>query len=195
MHCSVEGCQKEADRPRMRMCEAHYMRQRRHGHTDRKIIGKPQLLHSAGYIVCLAPEHPLAVRRHARYEYQHRIVFFDAHGEGPFACHVCGKAVGWHDMHVDHLNDVKVDNRIENLSAACEVCNPWRASERAGKIGREKTGKFITHAGRTLCINEWAREVGVRAQSLKWRLRAGWSLERALTEGRGRTGPIARARA
>lgn len=40
----------------------------------------------------------------------------------------------------------------------------------------------IEFNGRTMCIAEWAREIGVGEMTLAKRLRHGWSVERALTE-------------
>jgi hypothetical protein len=52
----------------------------------------------------------------------------------------------------------------------------------------------ITHAGRTLCIAEWAREIGIHSTKLSWRLRAGWPLAQALSPENG-TSPQFRPRA
>lgn len=41
----------------------------------------------------------------------------------------------------------------------------------------------ITYDGRTLTLSEWARETGIRAETIRERIRQhGWSAERALTE-------------
>jgi len=39
----------------------------------------------------------------------------------------------------------------------------------------------ITHGGRTLCISEWCREVGIAYVTFKQRRRKGWSIELAAT--------------
>jgi hypothetical protein len=36
--------------------------------------------------------------------------------------------------------------------------------------------------------------LGVTVQSLRWRISNGWTIERALTEPRGKTGPRPRAK-
>jgi hypothetical protein len=38
----------------------------------------------------------------------------------------------------------------------------------------------IEHAGRTQSLAAWARECGVSAASLRYRLNAGWAMEKAL---------------
>lgn len=46
----------------------------------------------------------------------------------------------------------------------------------------------LTHAGRTMNATQWAEELGISANTLRSRLRLGWSLERALTTPRGSQG-------
>ena len=41
--------------------------------------------------------------------------------------------------------------------------------------------RFITYQGETLCVSHWARKVGLRQDTLSWRIRSGWSVEKALT--------------
>jgi hypothetical protein len=38
---------------------------------------------------------------------------------------------------------------------------------------------FVEHGGRRLCIQEWARELGLRANTLQYRIAKGWPVERA----------------
>lgn len=40
----------------------------------------------------------------------------------------------------------------------------------------------IEFNGETLCVSEWAERIGLRPHTLAYRLRAGWSVKRALTE-------------
>ena len=44
-----------------------------------------------------------------------------------------------------------------------------------------RTNRNITHAGKTQCAAEWARERGIKYITLLTRLYRGWSVERALT--------------
>lgn len=44
-----------------------------------------------------------------------------------------------------------------------------------------KSNHLITHNGKTLSIYAWAREVGLKENTLSERIRRGWSIERALT--------------
>lgn len=72
-------------------------------------------------------DHPLAGSTGRVFE--HRKVLYDSIGPGPHPCHWhpqsdCGKtSLGWDEIHVDHLNDVPNDNRLENLVVSCMRCN------------------------------------------------------------------------
>ena len=184
--CIVDGCDRPAVRVGAQMCESHYMRQRRSGTTD--YVGYAihgDLEHSGGYVLQEAPGHPRSLGGHRAY--QHRVVFTNAYGEGPFKCHWCGKEVTWSDMHVDHLDADKKNNDVSNLVASCPVCNQQRGHDRMMKTLRSKSG--ITIRGETKTLNEWANQYGITRHAIKLRLKAGWSEERAITEPRGVFGP------
>jgi|SRR5665213_1651981 len=42
--------------------------------------------------------------------------------------------------------------------------------------------KYLKYNGKRMCLQHWAREVGLQPATLAYRLKSGWSLERALTE-------------
>lgn len=184
--CKVDGCDMVANRTGAEMCEKHYMRQRRNGSTKTQYERAEEFFEqSGGYLLVKAKGHPRSID--GRRAYAHRVAFSDANGEGPFKCHWCGVTVTWADMHVDHLDDDKHNNDPRNLVASCPVCNQQRGHHKQVATNRAKTG--LTYGGETLTLNEWAAKIGVSRQSLIYRLKAGWPLERALTEGRGVTGP------
>jgi hypothetical protein len=190
--CQIEGCGRKARTRRGALCETHYYRQYRNG---RMTLREPrqQYEHSHGYVIIRCPAHPLAAQRNSAVEYQHRVVFYDAHGDGPFRCHWCTKQVGWSDMHVDHVNAVKTDNRIENLVASCPECNQWRGRDRMVAKIRERRATWIEYNGERLTAAEWAARIGISRTSLKQRLRNGWPLHLALTAPRGVAGPRQRS--
>lgn len=186
--CRIDGCTKPAVRVGAGLCEMHYMRLRRVG-TVKGYQPAETIEHTHGYVLRRAPDHPLTQRHSGNYEYEHRVVFYDNYGEGPFRCHWCGKRVTWENMHVDHMNGTRNDNDINNLVPSCPKCNQKRAQQRMTRTMREKYANYIEFNGERLTEGQWAERVGVSHSSLRYRLKAGWSLERALTEPRGKTGP------
>lgn len=181
--CTAPGCENKTRSVGCQYCEMHYGRQRRNG-TLHNRKPEPTIEHTSGYLLAYAPDHPLAKGARA---YEHRIVYYDAHGEGPFDCNWCGKRVGWEDMHVDHVNADRADNRLENLVASCPTCNQARGAEKMRRTKRARARK-ITHNGVTRTLDEWALHIGISRAALCTRLDR-WSIGRALTEPRGKTGP------
>lgn len=182
--CVIEGCDKPSRRGPETMCEMHYMRMYRHGSLDKKLKAK-EFEHSGGYILAPANGHPLS--RGDSHHYKHRMGYYDAHGEGPFCCKWCGCEVTWSTLHIDHLDDNPKNNDISNLAASCARCNQKRGQHKIRDSWRKKVG--ITAHGKTLTLNEWADELGISRTSIVWRLKNGWSLDKALSQGRGITGP------
>lgn len=190
MHlCSVDQCAKPARSGGSLLCEMHYYRLRRTGRTDLANRRKPVLTHSNGYRVVYRPDHCLADKN--GYVYEHRMVLHTTHGDGPFRCHVCQAPQSWATMHVDHMNDVRDDNRAENLAPACPECNQHRGHPKVAASNRVKVA--IELRGERLTAPQWGARLGISANSIKRRLAAGWSVERALTEPRGVFGPPSRA--
>jgi hypothetical protein len=46
----------------------------------------------------------------------------------------------------------------------------------------QRSNRLLTYQGRTQCLAAWAEEMGLTTQLVWQRLRAGWSVERALTQ-------------
>ena len=130
--CSTQDCGAVAVRRGHGLCEACYYQLRRTGSVDRMPV-KTVIYGTAGYLRLLAPGHPLAQRDHRVLE--HRKVLYDSLGPGPHPCYWCGAMLTWHQrprcddaIVVDHLNEVKTDNRFENLVISCNRCNRARGS-------------------------------------------------------------------
>lgn len=182
--CCVLGCTNYANRVGAQLCEAHYTRKRRKGTTD--LVKRPaQARQSAGYVLQAANGHPLANGRFRAY--QHRIVYYDHHGAGPFKCHWCSKEVTWSDLHIDHLDDSHDNNDISNLVASCARCNQARGAHKAVARWRERTGIALDGVKKTM--NEWAAHYGISRSAIQWRLRNGWSMDDAIKTPRGKSGP------
>jgi hypothetical protein len=122
--CSTPGCEGRATRIAAGQCEACYCRVRRTGTVD-KTQPTYRYLTTAGYVVVVRPDHPLADAEGRVFE--HRLVAFEAH-TGPISCFWCERGLEWSGVCVDHLNETKNDNRLENLAISCNDCNRARGA-------------------------------------------------------------------
>ena len=186
--CTINGCWNLSRSRTSLYCEKHYYRLYRNGTLELRRPPK-RTRHSNGYILVYAPDHPLTKRHGGQREYEHRIVFYDYHGDGAFNCHWCDSILTWDNMHVDHLNDLRDDNRIENLVASCPTCNQKRGHPKVRTTMRKKFGKPLEWRGESRTFGEWATMIGIARASLAWRLNHGWPLHLALTKPSGNTGP------
>ena len=58
----------------------------------------------------------------------------------------------------------------------------WRWATRKEQARNIRPNRMIPFNGEMLCVTEWAERVGIKANTLLWRLDRGWSIERALTQ-------------
>ena len=49
------------------------------------------------------------------------------------------------------------------------------------QANNKRTNVFVTYKEKTQTIAQWAREIGLERKTLEYRIRVGWSAERALT--------------
>jgi len=182
--CKEIGCTNKANRKGAGLCEACYMRLRRKGTTDYKSLPY-RLNHPAGYVWLREPDHPLSDSRGLVYE--HRYVFYEANGSGPFKCYWCGIEIKWDCMDVDHLDDNKANNDISNLVASCHKCNSRRGTWKMVRARREQWTQ-ITYKGTTKTGSEWARELGLSRSGFMWRIER-WPIDVVMSTPHGKTGP------
>ena len=165
--CSVKGCERHAQYKVAGLCQMHYFRVRRYGTTD--LTARPRQLLSRktpnGYVQIFSKGHPMAMSD--GFAYQHRVVVYDA-GLFDGKCVICGKEVSWKTMHIDHINEVRDDNRLENLRITCRSCNNKRGGHR--RI-------MLEIGGIRLWIQDWAKrpDVGVSLHTIRNRLKRGMS--------------------
>ena len=71
-------------------------------------------------------------------------------------------------------------DRINNERGYCKDNCRWSHSKEQGR--NKRNNRILEHAGRRLCVAEWAEETGVSESLLRARInRLGWSVERAIT--------------
>lgn len=147
----------------------HYTRWSRHGDPlTVKPQGPPRK--GVGYKAIFRPGHPLA-RPSDNRVYEHRFVLYNAIGPGWHPCHWCQKLVSW-DLRscskalvVDHVNAVRLDNRLENLVPACQRCNGQRERERLPNCKKghpypeEPVRQFIKSTGKWTRVCQVCREI------------------------------------
>lgn len=189
--CSVDGCNSTVRSAKCAYCEVHYYRIRRSGFVKVKKERIPppvERQRANGYVFEYMPDHPLWPEYKGRRIPQHRRVFYDANGKGPFTCHWCDTPITWETMHVDHVNAVRHDNDVGNLVASCPHCNWKRGRPKMAATARQKSTARVQWAGEELCVSEWARRLGISPAAMQFRLKR-WTLEDAMTKSKGHTGP------
>lgn len=162
MKCKIDGCDRECMYQAQQVCQKHYFRFMRYGTYD--LTMKPRKKkrdHSAGYVCIFMPEHPLANSRGDVYE--HRVVLYEKYGEKIPPCEICGALTTWssRNTHVDHINEIKNDNRVDNLRILCNSCNVRRANKPENYINKPHTHTF-TVGDLSLTATQWARVDGVK---------------------------------
>lgn len=70
-------------------------------------------------------------------------------------------------------------DRVDNTKGYSKANCRW-ATKTTQSVNRTCT-KFVTFRGETLCVSHWARRLGIRQDTLSYRLRKGWPIEKALT--------------
>lgn len=122
----------------------------------------------SGYVRYIGYKHPAT--NPSGITFEHRIVLWDKLGGGDANCHWCDTPVTWSKKYpqhkdalvVDHLNNIKSDNRPENLVPSCQKCNFGRSEN----LGAPKTqiGKcdveYCTRdkVSRGLCIGHYNQQ-------------------------------------
>lgn len=70
-------------------------------------------------------------------------------------------------------------DRIDNDGPYCPSNCRWATMREQRR--NQRTSHLLTVGGKTQCVTDWARELGVRPETLFGRLRLGWTAERVVT--------------
>lgn len=167
-YCQAPSCENLANRKKYQICEKHYGRIRR-GNSFHLCSRKEKLVNPAGYVWVLSNNHPIAGNNYRMYE--HRKVLYEHLGESDINCFSCGCHLTWDILHVDHINNVVNDNRIENLRPSCGTCNRARGIDKMRNTMNKKHGKIIDYNGVSLSVSEWSRKLNISRPTLIWRLK------------------------
>lgn len=82
--------------------------------------------------------------------------------------------------------DLKMElERIDNNKNYCkENCRWATRKEQTRNRGGKRATRLYTFEGKTMCIADWAKEVGISPQSMQKRLNNNWPLEKAFSKER-----------
>lgn len=69
--------------------------------------------------------------------------------------------------------------RVDNSKGYSKDNCKW--ATRHAQMANTRVSRLLTYNGETKCLTEWARGIGVDPKTLYYRLKQGWTLEKALT--------------
>lgn len=129
--CDAPDCDRPT--PQTTYCNLHRLRLSRSGQLG--LTRPPGGLSSHGYVLVKREGHPVATHSKG-WVYEHRVVLYDAIGPGWHPCHHCQMPVSWELTYpehldalvVDHLDENKTNNVVENLVPSCATCNFQRSN-------------------------------------------------------------------
>lgn len=181
MDCKINGCDRAATYKKAQVCQMHYFRFMRTGKYDKR-NPKYRIVNPAGYHFLYEPLHDMADNR--GYVSVHRFVLFNEFGHSLMECSLCKKPWLWHGgrgSHVDHVDEDITNNHISNLRPLCNSCNTRRGRKQEHEYDHVRA---IEYKGKTMTASQWAKEdfVPVAHYTIRNRLRACWSIEKALTK-------------
>ena len=104
------------------------------------------------------------------FNYGGRGIKVDPNWDKSFVCFLMDMGEAPAGMQID-----RIDNNGHYEKANCR----WATIMQ--NANNRRTCVFVTHEGKTQSVADWAREIGLERKTLEYRIRIGWSAERALT--------------
>ena len=175
MQCRVEECAREARYKTEQLCQKHYFRLWRNGHTHLKKSrprgGIYRYQDSRGYFYVRKMGHPLADARGCVWE--HRFLYYEKVSKELDVCQLCETPVDWATVHIDHIDNDKSNNSLDNLRPLCRACNVYR--DRPLTSGCKH---IFTVGDLSMSAHHWASRDDVYvsgATIIRRRLKKNWS--------------------
>lgn len=175
MQCIGDGCEREATYKRLRLCQKHYFRLWRNGSTELKPTSRiMRLIAPNGYAKVFDKDHALADS--SGYVFEHRHVMWPIVGPDCRPCELCGKSLSWKTCHIDHIDNIRLNNNPSNLRVLCCGCNTKRGFTPESYRNRSSYG-LIEFEGRRDTAEGWAKDprVSVAGHVIRQRKRRGMS--------------------
>ncbi|WP_408480569.1 HNH endonuclease signature motif containing protein [Paraburkholderia graminis] len=118
------------------------------------------------------PEHPLADSTGQVWE--HRKIAYERYGGTLPPCELCGKHITWQTAHIDHKDENRANNDLDNLRHLCRVCNVTRTVQ--------STAVLLTINGVTQNVARWSKDprCAVSDATIRQRVSKGWPHERCV---------------
>ena len=133
VYCCVDGCDREAMYKTDKLCQKHYFRRMRYGTFELTSTRKYKIYTPNGYCKVYEPNCELSDK--TGYVFEHRFVCY-SNNVNISKCKFCNKELTWNSVHIDHIDNDRLNNILSNLRPLCNGCNTQRPK-------REKKDKKI----------------------------------------------------
>lgn len=82
------------------------------------------------------------------------------------------------DMYESYRDKLTID-RIDNARHYCKENCRWSTATEQGR--NKRNNHLLTFKDKTACLSEWSEITKIKAPTIRYRLKKGWSAEEALT--------------